>query len=1088
MAVAGSQLFFVADDGAHGRELWVTDGTAQGSRLVVDLTPGLNGSNPYNLLALGNKVLFTINNSSTGDGEPWVSDGTAAGTLQIADIEPGPPASEPAFLGRIGSIALFSAGTSALGRELWRTDGTPAGTSLVADLHPGAGSSLPDTIPPFPRSPYAVVNGSRLFFAADDGTHGVELWVSDGTAAGTGLVLDIHPSGDSRPHYFVPFGTGVVFSAEDGTHGFEPWASDGTPGGTGLLADIRPGSTNSGTSDLTLGGGRIYFRADDGVHGKELWSTDGTPPGTALVADIHPGAVNGFSTLLPPTGFVGSNLLFFADDGAHGVELWKTDGSGGGTALLADLNPGTGSAYFFNGPSDAQNSVVVGGLWYFTAYTAGSDFEIWTSDGTAAGTRKLKEINDQATSFPFFTFVGTLFGTRLLGDLGGTLLFGADDGPARFDLTRTDGTAAGTAKVSDGTPGTASYFPSYFTPLGGALLYSGEDGVHGSELWRSDGTSAGTFMIKDLDPASSSSTGLPRWMTVLGSKVVFAGPIEALWTTDGTNPGTQPVGASVHLVGPPLPFGGALLFDGADSSGNELWRTDGTLAGTTRLLDIAAGPDSSSPSPLISAGGFAYFSAATPATGRELWKTDGTPAGTSLVKDILPGPGDGASLGESTEEVFFGTTWAALGNRVLFPGDDGISGEEPWISDGTSSGTLPLTDLHPGAQGSEPRWITAAAGRIFFAADDGTHGRELWVTDGTPGGTELLADLEPGPGSSVPMDLRAIGRILLYSAWDSAHGRELWVSDGTAAGTRRVQDIAPGASSASPMAMFASGPKVYFVANDSTTGFELWALPKGALGSALSATKTVGGFLYEGGTVTYTIVLHNDGPTSQPDASGAELTDVLPAGLALIGASATAGTVATDFGTRTVTWNGSLSFGASVTVTITATIQAGTLGSGFANQATLRWDADADGVNEASGVSDDPATPAGGDPTAIVIGPLALGFHTVAPCRVVDTRTGTPLSFGVARTFDVAGTCGIPATARAVAANLTVVDATAPGTLVVWEAGSPTPGTSNINFKVGSVRGNNAILSLGEGAVEALATAGAGGWVQLLLDVSGYFQ
>src|SRR6185295_16412478 len=129
--------------------------------------------------------------------------------------------------------------------------------------------------------------------------------------------------------------------------------------------------------------------------------------------------------------------------------------------------------------------------------------------------------------------------------------------------------------------------------------------------------------------------------------------------------------------------------------------------------------------------------------------------------------------------------------------------------------------------------------------------------------------------------------------------------------------IAPGPFCSSPMGFFGAGTKIYFVANDNTTGFELWALPKVAVGSALSATKTVSGFYYAGGTVTYTVILRNDGMTLQPDAAGAELTDVLPVGLVLTGASATAGTVATNVGTRTVTWNGALNAGATVTLTIT---------------------------------------------------------------------------------------------------------------------------------------------------------------------------
>src|SRR5262249_22140479 len=155
-------------------------------------------------------------------------------------------------------------------------------------------------------------------------------------------------------------------------------------------------------------------------------------------------------------------------------------------------------------------------------------------------------------------------------------------------------------------------------------------------------------------------------------------------------------------------------------------------------------------------------SATTPASGSELWKTDGTTAGTVMVKDIQPGAGDAFDQAYDNDDVDLGNHWATLGGSVVFPANDGVTGQELWISDGTAAGTVSLGDLGPGAAGSEPRWITAVAGRIFFTADDGVHGRELWVTDGTAAGTHLLADVEPGAGSSVPSELHAVGTVLLF--------------------------------------------------------------------------------------------------------------------------------------------------------------------------------------------------------------------------------------------------------------------------------------------------------------------------------------
>jgi uncharacterized repeat protein (TIGR01451 family) len=1089
LTVVGSTLFFAADDGAHGRELWKSDGTAAGTQLVADISPGLTASNPYGFQELGGKLLFTTSGSTVGQQALWVSDGTAAGTAILTGDTtnmPGAPFFQPAFLGKLGGVALFSAATAAEGRELWRTDGTAAGTSLVADFRPGSGSFLAQASPPFPRAPYAVVSGSRLFFAADDGTHGEELWASDGTAAGTTMIKDINTSGSSSPFFLIPFGSGVVFRADDGVHGYELWASDGTTAGTNLVKDIDPGSDGSSPWALVLAGSRVYFHADDGVHGREMWSSDGTTAGTTLAADINPGSAAGALFSLPPVGVVGTNLLFFADDGVHGAEVWKTDGTPAGTALLADLDPGADSSFYFNGNSDGSTSVTVAGRWYFVATTDADGFEVWTSDGTAAGTHKLKEINNQASGFQVLW--GELAGGKDLAPLaGGKVLFQGIDGATGGEPWVSDGTAGGTHQVTDLWPGATGSYPWQMTPLNGKVLFHADTPtLHG--LWVSDGTAGGTANLAD-----SAANG--TWITALGSYALFDGPGDALWRTDGTPGGTAAVAAAdapaTVSSEAAVPLGAGALLTGTKANGNTgIWATDGTAAGTHLVQEFATGP-AGGPALLTPAGSKTYFSMATIAAGRELWVTDGTAAGTVPVKDLNPGVDSGFPF---LYPDLSGPVIAPLGagGRVVFVGADAL-GQEPWVSDGTDAGTIRLGDLLVGGTaGSEPRWLTNVGTKVFFVADDGTHGRELWVTDGTPAGTLLVKDIEPGAASSQPDHLTAVGTVLLFSAWNSAHGRELWVSDGTPAGTARVQDIAPGALSASPLGMIVSGPTVYFAANDNTTGFELWSLPRTALGAHLTATKTVSGNFHEGGQITYTIVMTNQGPTRQPDAPGFELVDVLPAGLAInsvSGGGGNGGSVSVNTAARSVTYDGPLAVGDSLTLNITATIQPGTLDMSLANQATLAWDADADGANDAAGVSDDPNAAGSGNPTVITVGPAALDFYTVTPCRVVDTRTTTALASAASRTLTLTGTCGIPATARAVAVNLTAVGATGAGYVTLWRSGTPQPVTSSINFPAGTTRSNNAVVDLASaGTLDAQAMVGGSGTVQLVIDVSGYFQ
>jgi ELWxxDGT repeat protein len=234
--------------------------------------------------------------------------------MLVKDINPQP--FSPSFLAdltAIGGTLFFTANDGVHGRELWKSDGTPDGTVLVKDINPGPGHSFPGGI----TDRTAV--GGTFFFVASDGVHGHELWKSDGTTAGTVLVRDVDPGlSSSSPRELTAVGGTLFFTASDGVHGGELWKSDGTPDGTVLVKDIHPGPVGSGPIDLTAVGGTLFFR----TLGDELWTSDGTPSGTVRVAEI-PGCVFADDSQLTA---VGGTLFFTADDGVHGQELWRTTG------------------------------------------------------------------------------------------------------------------------------------------------------------------------------------------------------------------------------------------------------------------------------------------------------------------------------------------------------------------------------------------------------------------------------------------------------------------------------------------------------------------------------------------------------------------------------------------------------------------------------------------------------------------------------------------------------------------------------------------------------------------------------------------
>lgn len=308
LTTMGANFYFTATDNINGRELWKSDGLPGGTNLLKDLRTGVTDGSPRNLVVLNGTTLLFFAVNSSGTEVLWKSDGLPGGTIAI-----GTTIGTNSNLEVAGNKAYFTSCQGILtGCELWITDGAMA--SLLKDIRVGPVSSSPSML---------TAVGSTLFFIADDGNNGNELWKSDGTPIGTQMVKNINPIGNSNLTNLYNFNGTLYFSADDGVNGAELWKSDGSLGGTVMVKNINP--IGSSTPGEFLGiGNTLYFAAIDGKHGRELWKTDGTSTGTVLVYDIFTDKGDNLNNS-NPTSLINMDgeLYFAATDGYDGRELLK---------------------------------------------------------------------------------------------------------------------------------------------------------------------------------------------------------------------------------------------------------------------------------------------------------------------------------------------------------------------------------------------------------------------------------------------------------------------------------------------------------------------------------------------------------------------------------------------------------------------------------------------------------------------------------------------------------------------------------------------------------------------------------------------
>ena len=518
-----------------------------------------------------------------------------------------------------------------------------------------------------------------------------------------------------------------------------------TPISTKLIKNIHPGAKGSNPAGMTLLKGSLLFSANNGKKGTELWQSKGNKKTTILFKDINKGSESS-----NPTEFsVRQSKVYFSANGGHkGQELWISDGEKGGTKLLSDINPGQASSF----PTDL--------LWlnqnlFFAANYGHHGRELWTYSK-----------NDQTSS--------------LVLDIKTNAKSGSN--------------------------------PSELTELYGQIIFAANDEIYGRELWISDGTADRTRLLQDINPGGFSSN--PSDFNLLNNRLYFTADSYLLGGTQimRLEKNADKVNAIVGSLG-----------DAVGSDPSELHASEDALfyAAATKLepKEEESGSDSSVPSK--DPGGFMI--AKDGLEPRALDYIDDYNENIDSYRDF-----------DDPDFINLARYWAdALATSSLIEIND-ISLARDWnqyyqpLSNQSFSTSLLIRIPEEVPSNAARRSTTSTPGNSnggnSESNDKNSLGHELWISNGEANGNSLLMDINPGPASSNPSDFSTIGQKTYFSADNGRHGEELWMSDGTPEGTIRLTDINEGSKNSSPRDIVEGPDGIYFSAIQDKVGRELWRL------------------------------------------------------------------------------------------------------------------------------------------------------------------------------------------------------------------------------------------------------------------------
>lgn len=786
-------------------------------------------------LAVGNvKLIIEVGAVTDQNGNVNLtrSEGTVTYSLSgspitlLKNINTNEQGSYPTHYTKVGSEFFFRADDGTHGAELWKTDGTASGTVMVKDIIPGLTGSDPSGLVEFQ---------GKLYFGISIDGYPMSLWVSDGTASGTHSVKDF---GTLKPYIneysVIQIANNLMFFiAYDSSADSKLMRSDGTDAGTYVLRSDLGWVYLEGVV-----GNRVLFRADlPGVTGAEMYYSEGTEVTTLILKDINPGSNAGYYGLdFSVSNGVG---LFGAYDGTSS-KLWRTDGTSSGTTLydasissspkaagIGFLKSSAGNTYFFDGTNSkvnlGANPLASYGISsngrIFYFAGAGSGASLFSTDGVTA--RNHMDLDSTTTSWSYRKMFAA--------DTG--VFFEVNSAATGWELYFHDGSLGAPISLGDNNPGTASFTSSLGLEgiaLNTKFIFAGITASEGEEIWVSDGTAVGTVLLKDIFPGTSSS--FPKGFYKDGGFVYFYADNgeqgAELWRTDGTTVGTVMV-KNINLVPASsladefTVVGSEVFFSALDANhGNELWKSDGTEAGTVLVKDGIANSVGVYPYELRNLNGILVYIGSDDYTYATVWKSDGTSMGTNVVR---PGYfGNDGYVGGLT----------VLGTKAYFQGYSSAVGRELFVTDGTDFGTQNLVNLVPGAGSffdyGGLLFANITQGLLYFVKEMGNY--DPWVSDGS---SNLGNNVSLGSTMEYASDFFEVGNLTYFNAIDTSSGEFiLYKSDGTSGGTVQVKNVDPGSSDrVIPLSYVNS--KFIFAAETTTSGRELWASDGTTIGTQM---------------------------------------------------------------------------------------------------------------------------------------------------------------------------------------------------------------------------------------------------------------